>query len=78
MDMKLTPVKYNKTVTQPDGITQLVDTERDYTGYELEITEIYFTDDKQEVAKNIIRDLDRLKNKILELLKNDQEKGRNR
>lgn len=73
MDMKLTPVKYNRTVVQPDGITNIVDTEYDYTGYQLSITEMYFKEDKREVAECVVRDLDRLKDRILEIL-NNQEK----
>lgn len=73
MDMKLTPVKYNRTVVQPDGITNIVDTEHDYTGYQLSITEMYFKEDKREVVECVVRDLDRLKDRILEIL-NNQEK----
>lgn len=75
MDMKLTPVKYNRTIVQPDGITNIVDTEHDYTGYQLTITEMYFKDDQTEVAKCVIRDIDRLKNRILEILKNQEQEN---
>lgn len=77
MDIKLTPVKYNKTITQKDGITNIVDTEHEYTGYQLSITEMYFEENKQTVAKCVIRDLERLKNRIIELSEQAHEKDNN-
>lgn len=74
MDIKLVPFKYNKTVVQEDGVTHKVDTEHSYTAYQLSITETYFEENKQQVAKNVVRDLNKLRDEITEILEQDQKK----
>lgn len=78
MDMNLKPVTYNKTILQEDGITHIVDTSKDYTAYELTITERYCREDKREVVECVIKDLDRLKEKLIEILAQDKRKNEER
>lgn len=49
---------YNKTVLQPDGITQIVDTSKQYTVYQFGMGKNYFDcNTKEEVIDEIIQDL---------------------
>lgn len=49
---------YNKTVIQPDGITHLVDTSKQYTAYQFGLAKNYFdAESKAEVIDQIVADL---------------------
>lgn len=49
---------YNKTVIQPDGITHIVDTSKQYTAFQFGLAKNYFdAETKDEVVDEIIKDL---------------------
>lgn len=49
---------YNKTIVQPDGITQIVDTSKRYTAYQFGMAKNYYDcGTKEEVIDSIIQDL---------------------
>lgn len=58
VEIEIHKVLYNKTIRQPDGITQIVDTSRQYTAYQFGMAKNYFDiDTKEEVIDEIITDL---------------------
>lgn len=49
---------YNKTVIQPDGITHIVDTSKQYTAFQFGLAKNYFdAETNDEVVDEIIKDL---------------------
>lgn len=59
MDFIIKKVYYNRTKLQPDGITQVVDTDTQYPLYQLRISKNYFdTESESEIIDNVIRDLE--------------------
>lgn len=52
---------YNKTKVAEDGVTYIVDTTHDYKAYRLTIEKVYFTEEKDELIKGIMDDLDKIK-----------------
>lgn len=49
---------YNKTIVQEDGVTNIVDTTKNYPLYLLQLSKYYMdVDSKEEVIDNIIQDL---------------------
>lgn len=67
---------YNKTKLQDDGVTQIIDTAKQYPMYQVQIVKNYFDiEDNDIVVKKIISDLKDLIVK-LEQLQKESEKER--
>ncbi len=67
---------YNKTKLQDDGVTQIIDTTKQYPMYQVQISKNYFDmEDNDIVVKKIISDLKDLIVK-LEQLQKESEKER--
>lgn len=67
---------YNKTKLQDDGVTQIIDTTKQYPMYQVQIVKNYFDmEDNDIVVKKIISDLKDLIAK-LEQLQKESEKER--
>lgn len=62
---------YNETIIGKDGVAQVLPELK--TMYHLNISENYFTDDKQEVLKKAIEDLEKELNRLKDIRnKNDR------
>lgn len=67
---------YNKSIVQPDGVTQIVDTSKKYTVFQVGMAKNYFgMSSKEEVIDAVIDDL---KSAIDELTRmREKSKGKN-
>ena len=75
MNVNVTQSFYNKTEVKEDGVTHIVDTEHSYTLYQLDINKVYFNGNRQEVAEQIIEDLQAVIDKIKEMKEHDKRMG---
>lgn len=73
LEMHIKKVPYNKTVLQPDGVTQIVDTSKNYIAYQFELFKNYFDKDSDEEAiRCIIADLKSLTLQLENTLQNSK------
>lgn len=63
---------YNKTIVQEDGVTQLVDTSKQYPLYQLQITKSYFDTDINKLLPEIISDLQDVICKLQEIQRQEE------
>ena len=63
---------YNKTIVQEDGVTQLVDTSKQYPLYQLQITKSYFDTDINKLLPEIISDLQDVIGKLQEIQRQEE------
>lgn len=58
MEIEIYSNWYNKTIMQPDGVTQIVDTSQRHTVYQVGMAKNYFgLSSKEEVIDEVIKDL---------------------
>ena len=57
MEIEIYSNWYNKTIMQPDGVTQIVDTSQRHTVYQVGMAKNYFLEDKNRVVDELIHDL---------------------
>lgn len=66
---------YNKSQLQEDGITHIIDTEHQYPVYQLGLAKNYFDiEEKSDVIKMIIKDLEGMIQTLGELLEKEDVK----
>ena len=63
---------YNRTIVQEDGVTQLVDTSKQYPLYQLHITKSYFDTDINKLLPEIISDLQDVIGKLQEIQRQEE------
>lgn len=77
MDLRIIPTFYHKTTVGSDGITHTPDISKEYPAYEIEITEVYLVDNDSELLNCLLRDLDRLKETLLDIKKKREIDNKN-
>ena len=66
---------YNKSQLQEDGITHIIDTEHQYPVYQFGLAKNYFDiEEKSDVIKTIIKDLEGMVQTLGELLEKEDVK----
>ena len=66
---------YNKSQLQEDGITHIIDTEHQYPVYQFGLAKNYFDiEEKSDVIKTIIKDLEGMVQTLGELLEKEEVK----
>lgn len=76
MEFVIKKTWYNKTTPQPDGITHITDTTKQYIAYQFGLAKNYFIEDKNEVIDEIISDLKALTEQLQQLKDKSQETGK--
>lgn len=69
---------YNKSEVQADGVTHIINTDKEYTGYQLEVSKCYMDGTKQEVVKQAIDDLKGIITYLEQVLEQDKSKQEDR
>ena len=60
LELQIKKSMYNKTKVQPDGVTHIIDTSKQYPVYQVGIFKNYFDMDKSQVVDSLIQDLEGL------------------
>ena len=75
MQIEIKKSWYNKSQLQEDGITHIVDTEHQYPVYQFSLAKNYFDiEEKSDVIKTIIKDLEGIIQTLGELLEKEEVK----
>lgn len=76
IDLEIRKSFYNKSKVQEDGITHIIDTTTNYPVYQFGMAKNYFDiEDKSEVVKEIIGDLQSTIEKLQQMLEQDRQKS---
>ena len=74
MNIQIQKSWYNKTKLQSDGLTHIIDTDKKYPIYNLEIEKYYYDmNNKEEVLEKIITDLEEVIEHLKRIKKNERE-----
>ena len=75
MQIEIKKSWYNKSQLQEDGITHIIDTEHQYPVYQFGLAKNYFDiEEKSDVMKTIIKDLEGMVQTLGELLEKEDIK----
>ena len=75
MQIEIKKSWYNKSQLQEDGITHIIDTEHQYPVYQFGLAKNYFDiEEKSDVIKTIIKDLEGMVQTLGELLEKEDIK----
>ena len=75
MQIEIKKSWYNKSQLQEDGITHIIDTEHQYPVYQFDLAKNYFDiEEKSDVIKTIIKDLEGMIQTLGELLEKEDVK----
>ena len=75
MQIEIKKSWYNKSQLQEDGITHIIDTEHQYPVYQFGLAKNYFDiEEKSDVIKTIIKDLEGMVQTLGELLEKEDVK----
>ena len=75
VQIKIKTSWYNKSQLQEDGITHIIDTEHQYPVYQFDLAKNYFDiEEKSDVIKMIIKDLEGMIQTLGELLEKEDVK----
>ena len=75
MQIEIKKSWYNKSQLQEDGITHIIDTEHQYPVYQFGLAKNYFDiEEKSDVIKTIIKDLEGMIQTLGELLEKEDVK----
>ena len=75
MQIEIKKSWYNKSQLQEDGITHIIDTEHQYPVYQFGLAKNYFDiEEKSDVIKTIIKDLEGIIQTLGELLEKEEVK----
>ena len=75
MQIEIKKSWYNKSQLQEDGITHIIDTEHQYPVYQFGLAKNYFDiEEKSDVMKTIIKDLEGMVQTLGELLEKEDVK----
>ena len=75
MQIEIKKKWYNKSQLQEDGITHIIDTEHQYPVYQFGLAKNYFDiEEKSDVIKTIIKDLEGMVQTLGELLEKEDIK----
>ena len=75
MQIEIKKSWYNKSQLQEDGITHIIDTEHQYPVYQFGLAKNYFDiEEKSDVIKTIIKDLEGIIQTLGELLEKEDVK----
>lgn len=75
MQIEIKKSWYNKSQLQEDGITHIIDTEHQYPVYQFGLAKNYFDiEEKSDVIKTIIKDLEGMVQTLGELLEREDVK----
>ena len=75
MQIEIKKSWYNKSQLQEDGITHIIDTEHQYPVYQFGLAKNYFDiEEKSDVIKTIIKDLEGMVQTLGELLEKEEVK----